>query len=97
VAPPTVRLAVAETLVQEGQFRNYRGLMKIVRGGFPWEKTTKWPIASVYTNCETAVAKSAPGVHNPLKILKHFPTLSRPQILGAPFKPIFGLSGITLA
>jgi hypothetical protein len=23
--------------------------------GFPWEKTTKRPVASVYTNCETAV------------------------------------------
>ena len=26
--------------------------------GFPWEKTTKRPVASVYTNCETAVAFS---------------------------------------
>jgi uncharacterized protein YbjT (DUF2867 family) len=29
---------------------------KIARCGFPWEKTTKRPVASVYTNCETALA-----------------------------------------
>jgi superfamily I DNA/RNA helicase len=38
------------------QFRNYCGLIKIARSGFPWEKTTKRPVASVYTNCETALA-----------------------------------------
>ena len=38
------------------QFRNYCGLKKIARCGFPWEKTTKRPVASVYTNCETALA-----------------------------------------
>jgi hypothetical protein len=27
----------------------------MARSGFPWEKTTKRPLASVYTNCETAV------------------------------------------
>ena len=37
------------------QFRNYCGLIKIARSGFPWEKTTKRPIASVYTNCGTAL------------------------------------------
>jgi hypothetical protein len=37
------------------QFRNYCGLIKIARCGFLWEKTTKMHIASVYTNCETAV------------------------------------------
>ena len=31
-----------------------RGLIKIARSGFPWEKTTKRSLASVYTNCETA-------------------------------------------
>jgi uncharacterized protein YecT (DUF1311 family) len=36
------------------QFRNYCGLKKIARCGFPWEKTTKRPAASVCTNCETA-------------------------------------------
>jgi tetratricopeptide (TPR) repeat protein len=38
------------------QFRNYCGLKKIARCGFPWEKTTKKSMASVYTNCETALA-----------------------------------------
>src|SRR5271157_4257536 len=36
------------------QFRNYCGLKKIARCGFPWEKTTKRPGASVYTHRETA-------------------------------------------
>ena len=39
------------------RFRNYCGLIKIVRSGFPWEKTTKGSLASVYTNRETAVRK----------------------------------------
>jgi hypothetical protein len=38
------------------QFRNYCGLTKIARCGFSWRKTTKRSIASVYTNCETALA-----------------------------------------
>src|SRR6202167_2217805 len=38
------------------RFRNYGGLIKIARSGFPWEKTTKRPTSSVYTNCETALA-----------------------------------------
>jgi hypothetical protein len=37
-------------------FLNYGGLIKIARCGFPWKKTTKRPIAPVYTNCETALA-----------------------------------------
>jgi hypothetical protein len=37
------------------QFRNYCGLINIARCGFPWKKTTKRPVASVYTNCETAL------------------------------------------
>jgi hypothetical protein len=40
------------------QFRNYGGLVKVARSGFPWEKTTKGPVASVYTNCETVFAGS---------------------------------------
>ena len=36
-------------------FRNYCGAIKVARCGFPWEKTTKRPVASVYTNCETAL------------------------------------------
>jgi hypothetical protein len=40
------------------QFRNYCGLKKIARCGFPWEKTTTRPVASVYTNRETALAIS---------------------------------------
>ena len=43
------------------QFRNYCGLIKIARSGFPWEKTTKRPVASVYTNCETALAGVGAG------------------------------------
>jgi hypothetical protein len=44
------------------RFRNYCGLIKVARSGFPWEKTTKGDVASVYTNCETALdpAASAP-------------------------------------
>jgi Carboxypeptidase regulatory-like domain/TonB dependent receptor/TonB-dependent Receptor Plug Domain len=38
------------------RFRNYCGLIKIARSGFPWEKTTKRSLASVYTICGTAVA-----------------------------------------
>jgi hypothetical protein len=37
------------------EFRNYCGLIKIARCGFPWQKTTKRPVASVYTNCETGL------------------------------------------
>ena len=44
-----------EGWVQLERFRNYRGLIKVARSGFPWEKTTKGDVASVYTNCETAL------------------------------------------
>jgi hypothetical protein len=37
------------------RFRNYCGLIKIAGSGFPWEKTTKGDVTSVYTNCETAL------------------------------------------
>jgi putative endopeptidase len=37
------------------RFRNYCGLIKVVRSGFPWEKTTKSSFPSIYINCETAV------------------------------------------
>jgi hypothetical protein len=37
------------------QFRKYCGLEKIATCGFPWGKTTKRPVASVYTICETAL------------------------------------------
>src|ERR1700684_1510921 len=43
------------------QFRNYCGLIRIARSGFPWEKTTKMPVASLYTHCETALASPAEG------------------------------------
>ena len=42
---------------RQSQFRKYCGLVEIARCGFPWEKTTKRPTASVYTICETAVAQ----------------------------------------
>jgi copper resistance protein C len=38
------------------QFRNYCVLTKIARCGFPWEKTTKRSITSVYAHCQTALA-----------------------------------------
>jgi hypothetical protein len=37
-------------------FRNYSGPIRVARCGFPWEKTTKRPVASVCINCETAYA-----------------------------------------
>ena len=37
-------------------FRNYSGPIRVARCGFPWEKTTKRPVASVGTNCESAYA-----------------------------------------
>jgi hypothetical protein len=37
----------ARPLLLLRQFRNYCGLIKIARCGFPWEKTTKRPVASV--------------------------------------------------
>jgi hypothetical protein len=43
------------------RFRNYCGLIKVARSGFPWEKTTKGDVASVYTNCETALNSVGPG------------------------------------
>ena len=39
-------------------FRNYRAPIKVARCGFPWEKTTKRPVASVYTHCESAYGDS---------------------------------------
>jgi hypothetical protein len=37
------------------RFRNSCCLIKVARSGFPWQKTTKGDMASVYTNCDTAV------------------------------------------
>jgi hypothetical protein len=37
-------------------FRDYCGPVELARCGFPWEKTTKRPVASVCTNRETAYA-----------------------------------------
>src|ERR1700689_1441110 len=39
------------------RFRNYCGLIKVARIGFPWEKTTTGDVASVYTDCETALTE----------------------------------------
>jgi hypothetical protein len=36
------------------RFRNYRGVVNDCEEWFSWEKTTKSPVATVYTNCETA-------------------------------------------
>jgi CubicO group peptidase (beta-lactamase class C family) len=49
----------AENSVILKRFRNYCGLIKVARSGFPWEKTTKGDVASVYTNCETALKRSS--------------------------------------
>ena len=49
-----VVLSGEATLVVGGtleRFSNYCGLIKIARSGFPWEKTTRRAVASVYTNC----------------------------------------------
>jgi CheY-like chemotaxis protein len=48
------------------RFRNYCGLIKFARSGFPWEKTTKGDVASVYTNCETAI-NAAENLHTAKK------------------------------
>jgi hypothetical protein len=45
-------------------FRNYCGPIKVARCGFPWEKTTERPVASVCTNCETAYAVT-PALRRP--------------------------------
>jgi hypothetical protein len=39
------------------QFRNYCGLIRIARCGFPWEKTTKMPTAS-RISCIAALAEN---------------------------------------
>ena len=39
------------------QFRNYCGLKKIARSGFPWEKTTKRPVAP-RISCGAALAEN---------------------------------------
>jgi hypothetical protein len=54
-----VKVAVCPGLER---FRNYCGLIKVARSGFPWEKTTKGDGASVYTNCETALTDADVGV-----------------------------------
>jgi hypothetical protein len=46
-----------------GRFHSYCGLIKIVRCGFLWEKTTEKSSASVYTYCETAPASRSQGCH----------------------------------
>ena len=60
-ASTVIGICVGLLIVLE-QFRNYCGLKKIARCGFPWEKTTKRPVASVYTNCETALAALVAGI-----------------------------------
>ena len=37
------------------RFHSYLGLIQTARSGFPQEKTTKGSVASVYTNCATAL------------------------------------------
>jgi len=58
-ALPT-KLALAEKHTQPSagleQFRNYCGPIKIARCGFPWEKTTKRPVAS-RISCIAALAE----------------------------------------
>jgi plasmid stabilization system protein ParE len=52
-----VALRIYEAIDLLERFRNYCGLIKVARSGFPWEKTTKGDMASVYTNCETALVQ----------------------------------------
>jgi hypothetical protein len=57
-----VTIAIALNAISLGylkQFRNYCVLIEISRCGFHWEKTTKRPTPSVYTNCETARVPSS--------------------------------------
>jgi hypothetical protein len=56
------------------RFRNYCGLIKIARSGFPWEKTTKRFWASVYTNCESAVRALIPILIRDGRVLPDYKT-----------------------
>ena len=63
------------------QFRNYCGLKKVARCGFPWEKTTKRPVASVYTNREN-------GARGHISFYAF--TLLRPHLTRAQTQPVRG-------
>jgi hypothetical protein len=52
--PPACRGSAKPSPIVLRKFRNYCGLIKIARCGFPWKKTTKRPVIFVYTNCETS-------------------------------------------
>jgi hypothetical protein len=52
-------MIIATTLLLK-RFRNYFGLIKVAKSGFPWEKTTTGDVASIYTNCETAISAVSP-------------------------------------
>ncbi len=63
------------------QFRNYCGLIKIARSGFPWEKTTKRPVAP-RISCDAALSRTimcdflhgksqvVPRFHQPLQEIR---------------------------
>ena len=53
-APITVELPLPQR--QSEAVSQLRSLIRVARSGFPWEKTTKGDVASIYTNCETAKA-----------------------------------------
>jgi Carboxypeptidase regulatory-like domain/TonB dependent receptor len=53
------------------QIRNYCGRVEIARCGFPWEKTTKRPIASLNTNYEAALTQFAGSIK--VSNLQQFP------------------------
>jgi hypothetical protein len=63
------------------RFRNYCGLIKVARSGFPWEKTTKGDVASVYTNCETALALRLITAKRPLKTMQNKRTMRTKLLL----------------
>jgi heme o synthase len=61
--------------------RNYCGVIKVARSGFLWEKTTRGEVASVYTNCETAVAAGVlPRSPAGLDVLAGYWALTKPDI-----------------
>jgi membrane-associated protease RseP (regulator of RpoE activity) len=67
------------------QFRKYCGMVKIARCGFPWEKTTKRSMASVYTICETAMAVVLGGLLATHTVWAYGDALNLPANLGGEF------------
>ena len=60
------------------RFHNYRGLIKIARYGFPWEKTRNTFFATVCINCRTALGQAL-SIPDPKQSAKYV-TSHRPGI-----------------